>query len=256
VTKSKSILSRLTGRSKTGASDPGFPEISGQPYLDTLEAIVTGMSADWYLEIGSRTGTSLTRIPCNFIAIDPVFQLENARFRDARQMHFFQMTSDDFFATDFLQRNGIRPKAAFIDGMHHFEYALRDFANCEAVMDKDGVVLLHDVCPTTYGMASRDTTELEASRAWTGDVWKVVVALKDVRPDLEVHVLDCFKTGLCAVRGLDPSNRTLFDEFDEIVARYIDLDLSQFGAEAYYATVGVESAETFTERMLSGARTT
>jgi hypothetical protein len=57
------------------------------------------------------------------------------------------------------------------------------------------------------------------------------------------------------VRGLDPSNRTLFDEFDEIVARYIDLDLSQFGAEAYYATVGVESAEAFTERMLSGART-
>jgi hypothetical protein len=195
VTKSKSILSRLTGRAKTGASDPGFPEISGQPYLDTLEAIVTGLAADWYLEIGSRTGTSLTRIPCNFIAIDPVFQLQNASFRDARQMHFFQMTSDDFFATDFLQRNAIRPKAAFIDGMHHFEYALRDFANCEAVMDKDGVVLLHDVCPTTYGMASRDTTELEASRAWTGDVWKVVVALKDFRPDLEVHVLDCFKTG-------------------------------------------------------------
>jgi hypothetical protein len=44
-------------------------------------------------------------------------------------------------------------------------------------------------------------------------------------------------------------------EFDEIVARYIDLDLSQYGAEAYYAKAGVESAEAFTDRLLSGART-
>ena len=248
MTKTKRILSRLTGRGKTDAREPGFPEISGQPYLETLEALVAARSAEWYLEIGSRTGTSLSRIPCNFIAIDPEFQLQDARFKSARQMHFFQMTSDDFFETDFLERNAIRPDVAFIDGMHHFEYALRDFANCEKAMAPDGFILLHDVCPTSFAMASRELTELEARRPWTGDVWKVVVALKDVRPDLEVHVLDCFKTGLCVVRGLDPANRTLFESWDDIVARYIDTELDEFGAEAYYGRFALEPGDGFAER--------
>ena len=43
------------------------------------------------------------------------------------------MTSDDFFAShDLAQVLGGRPvDLAYIDGMHQFEFALRDFMNLE-----------------------------------------------------------------------------------------------------------------------------
>jgi cyclopropane fatty-acyl-phospholipid synthase-like methyltransferase len=164
-------------------------------------------------------------------------------------MHFFQMESDDFFATGYLKKLGIQPDVAFIDGMHHFEYALRDFINCEASMTKNGTVMLHDVLPTTFSMATRAMSELEASRPWTGDVWKVVVALLDHRPDLELHVLDCYKTGLCAIRGLDPNNTTLHDNFDAILAMYIDMDLSDDGPESYFSRFPLEAARGFSDRV-------
>jgi hypothetical protein len=236
------------GKPKTVSRDPGFPEVSGSPYLHVLSEVVSRSKAEWYLEIGSRTGQSLAHVGCNFIAIDPEFRISNPVFRNARQMHFFQMTSDDFFASGYLDGMSVTPDVAFIDGMHHFEYALRDFINCEASMAKDGTVILHDVCPSTFAMATRDMSELEARRPWTGDVWKVVVALLDHRPDLEVHVLDCYKTGLCIVRGLDPLNTKLQDNIEAIIAQYINLNLSDYGPESYFGRFKLASAQGFAAR--------
>ena len=36
---------------------------------------------------------------------------------------------------------------AFIDGMHHFEFALRDFINVEKYCSADSIILIHDVYP-------------------------------------------------------------------------------------------------------------
>lgn len=240
----------LFGRRQKGLHrDPGFPEISGQGYLQTLVEIVTARQANWYLEIGSRSGTSLSKIGCNFIAIDPEFQIRNPVFQRAQKMHFFQMTSDEFFADDFLATTGITPDVAFIDGMHHFEFALRDFLNCEATMGPDGVIVLHDVCPSTAAMASRDLTELNAKRAWTGDVWKVVAALMDHRPDLEIHVLDAAKTGLCVIHGLNPDSRILRDNLPEIIAQYIDVDIGSVGPAWYYDRIAIQPSHGFAARL-------
>jgi len=249
------LLGALTGRKgKVIMPDPGFPAITGQHYLDTLVDIVTTLKAEWYLEIGSRSGTSLARMPCNYLAIDPKFQIANPIFQDARMMHFFQMTSDDFFADGFLARAGINPDVAFIDGMHHFEFALRDFLNCEAAMGPDGVIVLHDACPSTNMMATRDLTELNAGRAWTGDVWKVVVALLDHRPDLKIHLLDAAKTGLCVVHGLDPSNTTLRDNLDAIIAQYVAQDLRKTGPETLYGRLPLEPADGATRHLAAALR--
>lgn len=229
--------------------DRGFPSVSGQHYLSTLVDIVTATRANWYIEIGSRSGTSLAKIPCNFVAIDPVFQISNPVFRDARMMHFFQMTSDDFFADGFLDRSGITPDVAFIDGMHHFEFALRDFLNCEAAMGPGGVIILHDVCPSTVAMADRSTAELDAGRAWTGDVWKVVPALLDHRPDLRIHLVDAAKTGLLVVHGLDPKNTVLRDNFDAICAQYMTLDLGTAGPDTLYGRLSLDPAATIARRL-------
>jgi hypothetical protein len=242
---------RKSRQSPFDAPEPGFPLVKGTHYLHVFADIVQASKADWYLEIGSRTGDSLARIQCNFVAIDPEFNPSNPVFQAATQIHFFQMTSDAFFDGEHLAQLCVTPQVAFIDGMHHFEFALRDFMNCEAAMAPDGTIILHDVCPATKVMATRDMAELNGGRAWTGDVWKVVAALIDHRPDLDVSVLDAQKTGLCVVRGLDPNNRTLKDNMDAIIAEYIDQDLDEDKARAYYGRFELVDAKGFAARTYS-----
>ena len=121
------------------APEPGYADNTGLHYLDVLARLFQSRKPDWYLEIGSRDECrSLSFCPCNYIAIDIEFAVRHDVFNAAREMFFFQQTSDDFFASGFLARNGIVPDMAFVDGLHHFEFALRDFMNCERSMRPDG----------------------------------------------------------------------------------------------------------------------
>lgn len=226
---------------------PGFQRMTGRHYHSVLCDIEQRTKPDWYLEIGSRTGTSLSHRMCNFIAIDPEFSLDGPSLNAARQMHFMQMTSDDFFASGFLDRLGIAPDFAFIDGMHLFEYALRDFMNAEAAMTRDGIIALHDVCPFSHEMTVRDPdlTMDADGLPWTGDVWKVMIILKRYRPDLTLDVLSAAGTGLAVVRGLDPQNRVLADSYDSILGDYKDLLLADFGAATYFEEISPVDPDTF-----------
>ncbi len=214
---------------------PDFPRIAGASYLTVLAEIEKRRKVDWYLEIGSRTGKSLVPRSCNFVAVDPQFARDGNVLNASRQMHFMQMTSDDFFATDFLKKNGIEPQLTFIDGMHLFEYALHDFINAEKSMPADGIICLHDVVPVNYAMTTRDTSYYEKlRRPWTGDVWKLLVILREYRPDLDVSVVAATKTGLGCVTRLDKRNDLLREKYDEIVGRYGGVGLEDFGALRYF----------------------
>jgi len=48
--------------------------------------------------------------------------------------------------------------------------------------------------------------------------------LREHRPDLRVKIVATAPSGLCVVRGLDPSSRVLAERLDEIVERYRDLE--------------------------------
>ncbi len=110
--------------------EAGFTKPSGMRYLDFLERLHEQRKPEWYLEVGTQEGWSLVRARGNAVAVDPEFMIK-ANLTYPSQMHFFQMTSDDFFAGDFLERTGIRFDLSFLDGMHHFEFLLRDFMNAE-----------------------------------------------------------------------------------------------------------------------------
>lgn len=218
--------------------------MSGRHYHDVLIEVEKRIAPDWYVEIGSRTGTSIAHRSCSFVAIDPVFQIEADVFNSSHQMHFIQQTSDAFFASGFFEKLGILADFAFIDGMHQFEFALRDFINLEKVMASDGLVFLHDVCPYDHSMAGREPSA-DMPGAWTGDVWKTIVILTELRPDLRVEVLNAASTGLACVRTLDPQNTTLTDEYDAIVARYRDVSLADYGVEDYYRLVAPRDPDDF-----------
>ena len=232
---------------------PDFPGNTGLHYLDVIDRIAEIRKPDWYLEIGSRSGTSIARRSCNFVAVDPEFAIKAEVFNSARQMHFMQMTSDDFFASGFLKGAGIVPDLCFIDGMHLFEFALRDFINAEKAMRPDGIICFHDVSPFNYAMTSRDADEVLSRKApWTGDVWKTIDILAKYRPDLQIDVLAAKKTGLACVTRLDPTSTVLEDRMDALLADYTDLSLEVHGAAAYHATCPLRDPEAYL-RDLQGA---
>jgi hypothetical protein len=214
----------------------------GMPYRQFLNRLHGTRLFDWYLEIGCRSGKSFAEVRSKTIAVDPFFQIERNVIGTKPQLHIFQQGSDDFFAGGFLVRAGIRLSVSFIDGMHLFEYALRDFMNVERNSDPAGVVFLHDCVPSDAVMTTRDLDNLPEG-PWTGDVWKILPVLAQHRPDLTVTVLDCKPTGLVMVTGLNPKDESLHSAYETIVSEWTGRDIDSYGPSAFFAGFCYTSAK-------------
>jgi hypothetical protein len=149
-----------------------------------------------YVETGVHTGGSLNLASCKAIGIDPNPLVHNLRMNQT----VVKMTSDDYFAANPELPGPI--DFGFIDGLHHYEVAWRDFLNMEQRASSYGVIVFDDVLPTTQEMASRDMTLGD----WTGDVWKCFYILMNTRADLSFTLVDTFPTGTLVVWDLDPSS--------------------------------------------------
>lgn len=224
---------------------------SGEHYFEVLARLHRFLQPKRYLEIGTSAGDSLRLAQCASIAVDPAFRIGTDVLGSKPVCHLFQTTSDDFFdryRPDTVLGGPI--DLAFLDGLHVFEYLLRDFANAEQFCTPDSIIALHDCLPSHPAMthrdihAPRDTVGNPNPDWWTGDVWKVLPALRKYRPDLRVTPLAAHPTGLVLVSGLDPMHRTLIDRYDEIVAEFIDLDLATIGVEHFLAFVAPVATET------------
>ena len=180
-----------------------------------------------YVEIGVAEGYSFTQtLPSTHaVGIDPHPKIESHR----PGAEIFLLESDDFFATHDLRAvfDGQPVDIAFIDGMHHFECALRDFMNVERYCDDSSTIIVHDCNPIDRESSGRTGVP----GYWSGDVWKLILCLKQYRPDLAISVVDCPPTGVGIVTGLDPTSTVLQDHYDEIYEAFIDLDYSVLAEE-------------------------
>ena len=219
-----------------------FVKASGMPYYRFLRRLHRSCLFDWYLEVGCRSGESFAPARSKTIAVDPFFRTEINIIGAKPALHVFQAPSDDFFAGGFLARNGIRLGLAFLDGMHLFEFLLRDFINTEAAMDPKGVILMHDCVPYGMEMRTRALDHLPKG-SWTRGVWKLIPILQRWRPELTVTVLDCRPTGLVCVSGLDPANRVLAENYDAILAEFSAVDLEAYGTRRFFDGFTMVSAK-------------
>lgn len=168
-----------------------------------------------YVEIGVNTGCSIVHAnrKTNVIGIYP---LDSVIYKLPRNIKMFFETSDAFFErkniSSILKNKFI--DLAFIDGMHLFEYALRDFINIERHSYKDTVITLHDCIPVNAYVSSRDFHD----GSWTGDVFKMVMILKKYRPDLKIYNY----SNICVVLNADSKNTVLADNYDKILKEYMD----------------------------------
>lgn len=172
-----------------------------------------------YLEIGINDGLGLARSTTRTIGVDPEFNIE---VEIACDLKLVKATSDVFFArADAISwfSEGV-VDFTFIDGLHIFEFVLRDFMNTERLSTSASVVVLDDVLPRSVSEAARDQHTL----LWAGDTYKVTAVLERYRPDLTTVLLDTEPTGMLVVVGLDPTSTVLADHYDEIVAEYATPD--------------------------------
>ena len=195
----------------------------GPNYLYWLDRFYQILKPRSVIEIGVCQSASLARVqrPAIALGIDP---LPSVAYPLQTQTHIFAETSDEFFG----QRNVRTYLAAeplsigFIDGLHLFEQALRDFINLEKYCDAHSMVMFHDTIPFDE-LTQRRVPEVHFS---TGDIWKTILCLKSCRPDLDIFTIATPPTGLTVVTGLDPASQILTNTYDDAVARFIDIPFS------------------------------
>jgi len=202
--------------------------LRGPAYLEVLSAIHSHVRPRTYVEIGVETGQSIAlALPeTRAIGVDPAPQISVPMGPRTRVV---AERSDDYFAGHDVRAelDGLPIDLAFIDGMHHFEFALRDFINIEKHSDARSTILIHDCYPLNRLTAERE----RQSSFWSGDIWRLVLVLRKHRPDLSVNVIATAPTGLGIVRRLDPASRVLEERYDAIVREFLAVDYSVLDAD-------------------------
>jgi predicted O-methyltransferase YrrM len=181
--------------------------VNRHEFLKALHRLVRPRT---YLETGIQLGQSLTLSRVPSIGIDPAFSITSEITAD---VHLARTTSDEFFARrDPLAHLPTKVvDLAFIDGMHLAEYALRDYLAVERFTTPASVIVFDDMLPRTVDEAARH----RHTRAWTGDVYKAALALRDLRPDLIVLEVDTTPTGVVVVLLPDASRDGVLPGYDD-----------------------------------------
>jgi hypothetical protein len=195
----------------------------GEHYSELLLRLHRHLRPRTYVEIGVETGATLRLVQSGTLAlgIDPQPAITSELPAGVR---LFSETSDDFFAKRDVRAelSGAAVDLAFIDGMHHFEYALRDFMHLELFCARDATILIHDCFPHDRRTALRQ----RETYFWTGDVWRLIVLLKKYRPDLSIHTIATPPTGLAIIRGMDPASKFIAANLAALGEEFVALDYS------------------------------
>jgi Methyltransferase domain len=197
--------------------------LPGEVYYDVLARIHAYLRPASYLEIGVARGESLARVlpETQVVGVDPAPQLATP---PTPRQRIIAATSDDFFAQQDVRAlfGGRALDMAFIDGMHRFEYALRDFINVERCCAPHSVILMHDCYPLDARTAQRE----QRTRFWSGDIWRLVLLLREQRPDLVVRTIATPATGLGIVLNPDPQSGVLAARREQLIEEYLAKDFS------------------------------
>jgi hypothetical protein len=203
-------------------------ELPGEHYLRVLAHVHAWLHPATYVEVGVARGASLRLLQPDTwaIGIDPAPRIAPALLGSRRRV--VAATSDEFFARHDLgaELGGRRLNMAFIDGMHHFEFALRDLMNLEPYCTPDSVIFVHDCYPIDARTAARE----QVTDFWSGDVWRLIVLLKRHRPDLAVYTLGVPPTGLGLITRLDPGSTVIREHLGQIVSEGLATEYGSIAA--------------------------
>ena len=224
----------------------------GEYYIDFMARMHKALRPKTYLEVGCNTGDSLILAECKSIGIDPSFAHLRNVSANKTVLNLYQMTSDDFFGAYSPEVVlGQKIDLAFLDGMHFWEFLLRDFINTERSCKTNSIVLMHDCIPVdayTAERANDHAMRLKLSTRpdqWAGDVWKVNLILRKYRPDLWISCFDAPPTGLVAITNLDPTSDLLQRNYRTICEEFGPIRLANYGLTRWIDECRLESTRDY-----------
>ena len=154
-----------------------------------INAIARATGARSYLEIGVANGSTFLNVDIpRKIAVDPMFRFDTAPLQSG-SVQFHQMTSDDYFT----RQNEGPFDIIFLDGLHTAEQTFRDFCASQALAGPNTLWIIDDTVPSDIYSAWPHQNEAVKFRRmaggqsndWHGDVFKVVVMIRDYFPTLD-----------------------------------------------------------------------
>lgn len=172
-----------------------------------LEMLHRELKPRGYLEIGVRHGDSLRLAQGPAIGVDPspsVYSLNPGHL-------LAPMTSDQFFRGPMGTYQHVLDQVdlIYIDGMHLYEFALRDFLNAAEYANGSTVVVFDDTHPYSQSIASR----IQPPGDWTGDVWKVMSLVEESPMEWAKWAqVDVSPTGAFVVWDISPEGLKWFAE--------------------------------------------
>ena len=213
--------------------------------LSIINSVAQAIKAQTYIEIGVNTGEVFFSVHVRKkIAVDPYFKFSGRaklhRIPQVRKLlyknheHFYEMSSDDFFAEQSELMEKFKPDLSFIDGLHTYGQTYKDVMNCLKYLSPKGVIIVHDtnpICPAFETPAVHSIQEVldKANKGeipgwtgnWSGDVWKAIVRLQCEREDLSIFTLD-IDWGVTIITRKNNANKLSVKDIDSL--NYKDLD--------------------------------
>jgi hypothetical protein len=193
------------------------PHKQHEQFLSLCHAL---LRPNTYLEIGVDQGRSLALAldGTRAVGVDPN---PCVRYPLGQRVEITEDQSDNFFEsnvpTDLF--HGCPVDLGFIDGLHLFEQALRDFNNTERLCHRNSLLILDDCVPPSEAYTQRQACD----GVWTGDVWKLLVALAQYRPDLRITLLDLYPAGLAIIDNLDPTSTKIQSHESRLMTEFTSI---------------------------------
>jgi len=153
---------------------------------ERINRLATITQANSYLEIGVQKGSTFKNVNIDHKdGVDPSFKFIHKEYANSDR-RLFECTSDEFF----LHHADRKYDIIFIDGLHTFQQTARDFLSSLAFSHERTVWVIDDVFPEDIFSAHPRQDEAVsvrlahgcASKAWQGDVFKIVALLHDYLP--------------------------------------------------------------------------
>ena len=132
--------------------------VRGPWFSEILAGIALSYPDCCYVEIGIEHGVTMAVVTA-CCAEAHGCDIRDRRSAMPKEATFWHMASDEFFQ----RYDGRSPHLVFIDGLHTYEQARRDYENAAQILAPEGTIALHDTSP---GEMSRATPEQ------CGDVWR------------------------------------------------------------------------------------
>lgn len=151
-------------------------------YSNLIKWIIKLTNCQSYLELGVEYGINITEMK-NLVKICVGVDINTVNIAKDN-IEFFQMTTDDFF-----KQNTKKFDIIFVDANHNFEQVKKDFNNSLSILNKFGIIILHDTDPINEEL-------LDENHCY--DSYKIIDYISS-NPELNIITFPIQETGMTFV---------------------------------------------------------